>query len=1007
VQTSGASDGTGAGYVLAVILPALLFGGIAALCRVRRAESLGCFVGGFCLSMWFLCLKQGGLIQNKIGRSIFIVIMTVSIGSLGVFKVTRRPALIACMPFAGATVLVLGIDCFTRAGLKEFWIYNWGKTNNSTFGKISLLTRHIGPNTALYPLNTTTYPFTKGIQAEVGVIILIWLTGVVACWQWWKILRKLEAEKEAERRRQIDDLDRMEREAGMRATLMVDHEKKIWEKKYDKGKQSTTTMTEKNMGRMSTISIAPEGRDTLELIETDAGLVEIGRQQSPSQGASRTSRIEQRPSSRVSRPPTASRASSGIFTSLQPQQRPPPPPQITQTPIMRAASTTMQARQSNPPPASPPPPIISRRNSKRTSTQSISQHAESDSRLISNNSDLVLEDDATSTSTFQSARSSLVVARDELDAVSVPELDDATSAASKLDARPGAEPVYAQGDQASNHESPSDFQTLKHTTIKTEETPLEDNVNEDIPPPLPVKSSLRVASMTAVVRKRLSDISMASTHGKQSETATLNEGQINTTSPSSHKGGAVNEDADKESSPIVPTASPQLSGPNLKTLKANSSGSRALKAIKQHKIFEWAKHSTLAEQPPQEELPPPRPESPGVHYEINQVDQPRSTQGSDESREEAQDLLQPLIPLTSSNRGSLNKNAGRNTRDLASSPTGGSNRSSLNHTTGTSTSESFVPHNQPDGSNGSSINQYTGKGAALSASSMSTPSLVIPSSDFSIPLRSPSRPNSRNTSQPILGQLCESPVEDESHRATEFVSSLPTKSGTLLSQREHKLKTRVSTTAFNNFSRSSTNVSAGAGQREVSSGPSSSLVDISTIDLDNIPLSQRKNLLRGQTQPDLIHPRSQSRNSLNHRSSSQLGLPQYPSKAQRRVSDSASTHLNISQRLSQQNLVSKFDSHQPLRPENRPTTEHQAARLASWRVSLQSDPKYVAKGSSSIESARQQMLHEKRVKDQYNQQQEMAKQHFGVMVDQTMRNADGMWLHQKRLSKLQAQVKLE
>jgi hypothetical protein len=40
---------------------------------------------------------------------------------------TRPYALMASTAFAGSTAAVLGIDCFSRAGLKEFWLYTWGE----------------------------------------------------------------------------------------------------------------------------------------------------------------------------------------------------------------------------------------------------------------------------------------------------------------------------------------------------------------------------------------------------------------------------------------------------------------------------------------------------------------------------------------------------------------------------------------------------------------------------------------------------------------------------------------------------------------------------------------------------------------------------------------------------------------------------------------------------------------------------------------------------------------
>lgn len=90
-------------------------------------EGLGCLLGGYCLAMWFLVLTPGGLIKSTAGKAIFIACFTLGAFGFYVSHWTRAYGLIGAVSFAGATVIVLGIDCFSRAGLKEFWLYIWGK----------------------------------------------------------------------------------------------------------------------------------------------------------------------------------------------------------------------------------------------------------------------------------------------------------------------------------------------------------------------------------------------------------------------------------------------------------------------------------------------------------------------------------------------------------------------------------------------------------------------------------------------------------------------------------------------------------------------------------------------------------------------------------------------------------------------------------------------------------------------------------------------------------------
>jgi hypothetical protein len=80
--------------------------------------------------MWFLCLKPGGLLSSTASKAIFIAAFTVATYTLSFAHYTRPYGLIGSTSFGGATAIVLGIDCFSRAGLKEFWLYIWCKAPN-------------------------------------------------------------------------------------------------------------------------------------------------------------------------------------------------------------------------------------------------------------------------------------------------------------------------------------------------------------------------------------------------------------------------------------------------------------------------------------------------------------------------------------------------------------------------------------------------------------------------------------------------------------------------------------------------------------------------------------------------------------------------------------------------------------------------------------------------------------------------------------------------------------
>lgn len=111
-------------YLAAIVAPALLLGTGALVFR-DVTEGLGCAVGGFALSMFFLVLKPGGTITSQAGVAILIGCFTAVGFALSFSHYTRSYGIMGASAVGGSTALVLGIDCFSRAGLKEFWIYIW------------------------------------------------------------------------------------------------------------------------------------------------------------------------------------------------------------------------------------------------------------------------------------------------------------------------------------------------------------------------------------------------------------------------------------------------------------------------------------------------------------------------------------------------------------------------------------------------------------------------------------------------------------------------------------------------------------------------------------------------------------------------------------------------------------------------------------------------------------------------------------------------------------------
>lgn len=207
-------------YFVAVLMTGVVFGGGSCL-FTDVTEGLGCLLGGFCLSMWFLVLKPGGLVTSTAGKAILISSFTLGAFGLYVSHFTRPYGLIGSISFAGATVIVLGVDCFSRAGLKEFWLYLWDL------------------NEDLFPIKySEPYPITRGIRVEIACTILLCLLGIMSQMKIWKIIKGRRDEKAAAQRKEAERRDLAEENLGRKLEEGNGQELALWEEVYG-DKEST------------------------------------------------------------------------------------------------------------------------------------------------------------------------------------------------------------------------------------------------------------------------------------------------------------------------------------------------------------------------------------------------------------------------------------------------------------------------------------------------------------------------------------------------------------------------------------------------------------------------------------------------------------------------------------------------------------------------------------------------------------------------------------------------
>ncbi|KAI5479335.1 catabolite degradation protein [Pseudohyphozyma bogoriensis] len=181
----------------------------------KGAQYLCSALGGFSLALFFLAFRSDSLIRPVALRYILIVGLSALGFVLSTFKSLTTPSILVSTAAIGATSLVLGVDCFTTAGLKEFYIYNLG---------IKLFPAKLGGH----------FESTVGIQIELGVIGALFISGVAWQFKMYDVLvLKARELRRADRERMFE-----EEEAGRRSRLFGNADLEKWEEMYGKGAQS-------------------------------------------------------------------------------------------------------------------------------------------------------------------------------------------------------------------------------------------------------------------------------------------------------------------------------------------------------------------------------------------------------------------------------------------------------------------------------------------------------------------------------------------------------------------------------------------------------------------------------------------------------------------------------------------------------------------------------------------------------------------------------------------------
>jgi hypothetical protein len=563
------SNGIQGAFFVAAFVTGVIFG-VLSLVFADITEGFGCLLGGFCLSMWFMSLKSGGLIGSSTGRAIFIGCMSAGGYSLSFSHYTRNYGLIASISFSGATAAILGIDCLARSGWKEFWLYLWSLNDD------------------IFPLNTNTYPLTKNIKAELAGVVIIAVFGIVSQLRVWNLVKDRREKSAAQELERQQEKDREEEERGRALEDKFQKERAQWEATYgnksvpDSSVRSSSIASPKGstsireqevyaidsveMVNMSKSGVASEGTTVTVSVLREDDIQQIDAQGNPvtQRSTAPPSVVSETASAPTKQPSVAKRASMRSAV-------PPPPPVVPlpfsvpneeDTRIENDDNSSVSAVPESPTETGLHPGQMSKRISDMSATRRISTNRAS--RVFSESSEALFDND----------RASSIAAT----------LDNDHDDISLRQISPPQSPIGTE--HITNHETP----TIKNEKVITEE-PREEPVDSTS------KRPIFRQSLTTSTDPKSDDVraKRSSQRDSRFRADTLMMGNKS----SSEQG--------EQSRSVTPSQGSQTgrAESHVGSLKDKSMPERLSKVALSYRTNEWAKHLEAAEKPSLDELPMP------------------------------------------------------------------------------------------------------------------------------------------------------------------------------------------------------------------------------------------------------------------------------------------------------------------------------------------------------------------------------------------------------------------
>ncbi|KAF9517462.1 hypothetical protein BS47DRAFT_1290692 [Hydnum rufescens UP504] len=203
-------------YVLACCVTGVVGGGVAIFFWQTSKYLIGAW-GGFAVGLYIQCFHDGGLIKAVGLRWVLYI----ACGAVG-FVLCTIPklhyyVLLAATAAVGSSAFILGVDCFTTAGLKEFYIYNLG-FHFSKFANIP-------------------FPLSQTMEIELGLIAAVALMGAAVQFR-VPLMLKVRLEQIAEEHKRRDE--ELEARAAERFPN-IQRDREEWEDKHGHKRISSNT----------------------------------------------------------------------------------------------------------------------------------------------------------------------------------------------------------------------------------------------------------------------------------------------------------------------------------------------------------------------------------------------------------------------------------------------------------------------------------------------------------------------------------------------------------------------------------------------------------------------------------------------------------------------------------------------------------------------------------------------------------------------------------------------